>query len=49
MFMGTHASAYGGPTSEERWPEHAIELGRVLVTPPSSPRVGTAPHRQTAA
>jgi len=24
------------------WPEHTIELGRVLLKPPSGPRVGTA-------
>jgi len=29
-------------------PEHTIELGRVLLTPPSGPSVGTARHRQTA-
>jgi len=32
----------------EEWPEHGIELGRVELTPPSGPSVGTARHRQTA-
>jgi len=32
----------------QEWPEHTIELGRVLLTPPSGPSIGTARHRQTA-
>jgi len=32
----------------KEWPEHPIELGRVLLTPPSGPSVGTPRHRQTA-
>ena len=32
----------------QEWPVHTIELGQVLLTPPSGPSVGTARHRQTA-
>ena len=32
----------------QEWPEHTIELGRVLLAPPSGLSVGTARHRQTA-
>ena len=32
----------------QEWPEHTIELRRVLLTPPSGPSVGTARPRQTA-
>jgi len=49
MFMGAHTSARGNPTPECEWPEHAIELGQVLLTPHTGPSVGTARHRQTAA
>ena len=49
MFIGAHAFGLEGPTPEYRWPEHDIELGRVFLTPPSGPSVGTAHHRQTAA
>jgi len=48
MFLGAHASARGGPTPVQEWPEHTIELGRVLQTPPSGPSVWTARRRQTA-
>jgi len=49
MFLGTHAFAQEHPTPVEGWPEHTIELGRVWLTPPSGPSVGTARHSQTAA
>jgi len=42
-------SAQGGPTLQEGWPEHAIELGRVFLTPPSGHSFGTACHGQMAA
>ena len=48
MFLGAHASARGDLTPLKGWPEHNIELGRVLITPPSGPSVGTARPRQTA-
>jgi len=32
----------------QEWPEHTIELGRLMLTPPTGPSVGTARHRQTA-
>jgi len=48
MFMGEHASAQGGSTPGERWPELTIELRQVLLIPPSGPSIGTARPRQTA-
>jgi len=48
MFMGAHASVGGGPTPEEGWPEHAIELGQILLTPLSGLSIGTVRDGQTA-
>jgi len=49
MFKGIQAPAQKGQMPEEEWPEHAIELRRVELTPPSGTSVGAASHRQTAA
>jgi len=49
MFISAHAFARGGLTPEEGWPEHAIELGRVLLTPQSGPSVGMVRDREMAA
>jgi len=35
--------------TEQGWPEYAIELERVELTPPSVPSVGTARHGQKSA
>jgi len=48
MFLGADASVQGGPTPVQEWPEHTIELGRVLLTPSAGPSIGTARHRQMA-
>ena len=48
MFKGIHAPAQRGQTLEQEWPEYAIELRRVELTPSSGPSIGTARHRQTA-
>jgi len=49
MFMGIYTPVQKGQRPEQGWPEHAIELGWVELTPPSGSSVGMARHRQTVA
>jgi len=47
--MGAQVPVQRGQMPEQEWPEHAIELRWVELTPPCSPNIGIARYRQTAA
>jgi len=49
MFKGIQAPAEKGQIPEQKWPEHAIELRWIELTPPSGPSIERAHHRPTAA
>jgi len=49
MFISARAPGYKGKQPEQWWPEHAIELWRIELTPPSGASIGTVRHRERAA
>ena len=48
MFMRAYAPGQRGQLPEQEWPEHAIELRWVELTPRSGPTIGMAGYRQMA-